>query len=148
MSREGVERGEARDELVVDESTEPEAADDESADKSAPLGKPLADDRQRREVRHAGANASDEAVSQIQPGRAEPGRAEPGEHVADSPQGDARHCDASRALTVQPESADDHAHGRQGKIRDRVSPCGGRQVFSRSRRGVVRQILPTRPPYR
>jgi hypothetical protein len=58
-----MESREAGDELVVDESAESEAADDESADEAAPLGEPLAHDRERCDVRHAGANAADQTIS-------------------------------------------------------------------------------------
>jgi hypothetical protein len=63
LNREGMESGEPRDELVIDESAESEASDDESAHEAAPLGEPFAHDRERRDVRHAGAHASDQTVS-------------------------------------------------------------------------------------
>jgi hypothetical protein len=71
LNREGMEGGEARDELVIDERAEAKAGDDESAGKSAPLGEPFGHHRERRDVRHAGPHAADQAVSQIQPGSAE-----------------------------------------------------------------------------
>ena len=85
--------GERRDrlqEVVVDEGAEPEAHHDHPAAEAALVREPLRHRGDRGHVPDAEAEAAEDAVGDVDPGRAELAGAEAGEDVRDPPQHDAR----------------------------------------------------------